>query len=192
MNEEIKIVDQYIHPRDHEELQRVMSDKAFPWTIAQRNGEMDINGYGNNPLNSQMNHWFADFRIAQFSPFFKYVLPIVNQSKVIAISRIQATLEFCNENHVESDFHYDLSMVHGIKEIPEPHVTNIVYYVNSNNGYTEFENGQKVESKANRAVIFPNTISYRGVSQTDTYYRAVINLNLCLNATNPNQGSMIV
>ena len=186
---EIKIVDEYLHPKDHEELQRMMRAREFPWTVAQKTGEMDINGYGTNPLNSQMNHWFVDFRYAHFSPFFKYILPIVNQhpvhERVLAISRIKANLELCNENHVESEFHYDLFMVYGIKEVPEPNVTNVIYYVNSNNGYTEFETGKKVESVANRAVIFSNTLKHRGVSQTDTHYRAVINLNLFLGSTTP-------
>lgn len=176
---DIKVVDQFIHPKDHEELQRMMRAKEFPWTVAQKTGEMDINGYGNDPLNTQMCHWFADYRFASFSPFFKYVLPIVNQQRIIAISRIKANLQLCTEKHIESEFHFDQYMMHGITPVPEPDLTNIVYYVNSNNGYTEFESGKIVESVANRAVIFPNTLKHRGVSQTDTHYRAVINLNLC-------------
>ena len=191
MNEEIKIVDEYIRESEHQKLLGILKRRDFPWTFTQKTGEMDINGYGNNPLNTQMTHFFVDYRIASFSPFFEYVLPLVNQQSIIAISRIKANLELCNENHVESDFHYDNSTMYGIKEIPEPHITNIVYYVNTNNGYTEFETGEKVESVANRAVIFPNTMLHRGVSQTDTHFRAVINMNLCFSATdqspsNPN------
>tara|TARA_Y100000385_G_C12945217_1_gene572994 strand:+ start:415 stop:963 length:549 start_codon:yes stop_codon:yes gene_type:complete len=177
---EIQVVDEFIHPNDHEELQRMMQAKEFPWTVAAKTGDMDINSYGSNPLNTQMSHWFADYKIASFSPFFKYVLPIVNQQRIISISRIKANLQLCNDKPVKSDFHYDSYLIVGIKEVPEKTLTNIIYYVNTNNGYTEFEDGQIVESVANRAVIFPNTLKHRGVSQTDTHYRAVINLNLCL------------
>ena len=191
---EIKIVDKFIHPREHEELQNVMRQKDFPWTLAPKTGVMDNDGYGirgqlesdaANPLNTQLNHWFSDYKYAQFSPFFKYVLPIVNQQRIVAISRIKANLQLCTENPIKSDYHVDLSLRYGIQDIPEPHLTTIIYYVNTNNGYTEFETGEKVESVANRAVIFPNTLRHRGVSQTDTHYRAVINLNLCLSAATP-------
>jgi hypothetical protein len=182
---EIKIVDKFINPRDHEELQNIMRQKEFPWTIAPKTGEMDMNGRSADPLNTQLNHWFADYRYAHYSPFFKYVLPILNQQRIIAISRIKANLQLPCENPIKSDFHVDLSLRYGIQEIPEPHLTTIIYYVNTNNGYTEFETGEKVESVENRAVIFPNSCRHRGVSQTDTHYRTVINLNVCLSAAAP-------
>ena len=191
---EIKIVDQYIHPKEHEELQNIMRKKEFPWTLAPKTGEMDNDGHAirgqsendvANPLNTQLNHWFADYRFAHYSPFFKYVLPIVNQQRIVAISRIKANLQLPCENPVKSNFHVDLSLRYGIEEIPEPHLTTIIYYVNTNNGYTEFETGEIVESVANRAVIFPNSCRHRGVSQTDTHYRTVINLNVCLSAATP-------
>ena len=182
---EIKIVDKFINPRDHEELQTVMLQREFPWTVAQKTGDMDRDGKSKDPLNTQLNHWFADYRNIHYSPFFKYVLPIVNEQRIIAISRIKANLQLCTEKPIKSDFHVDLSLMYGIQEIPEPHLTTIIYYVNTNNGYTEFETGEIVESVANRAVIFPNSCRHRGVSQTDTHYRIVINLNLCLSAAAP-------
>ena len=182
---EIQIVDQYLNPKDHEQLQSIMLQREFPWTLAQKTGDMDMDGKSTDPLNTQLNHWFVDFRNAHYSPFFKYVLPIVNQQRIIGISRIKANLQLCTEKPIESDYHVDLSLRYGIADIPEPHPTNIIYYVNTNNGYTEFETGEKVESVANRAVIFPNSVRHRGVSQTDTHYRTVINLNVCLSAATP-------
>ena len=182
---EIQIVDQYLNPKDHEQLQSIMLQREFPWTLAQKTGDMDMDGKSTDPLNTQLNHWFVDFRNAHYSPFFKYVLPIVNQQRIIGISRIKANLQLCTEKPIESDYHVDLSLRYGIADIPEPHPTNIIYYVNTNNGYTEFETGEIVESVANRAVIFPNSCRHRGVSQTDTHYRTVINLNVCLSAATP-------
>ena len=49
--------------------------------------------------------------------------------------------------------------------------------MNDNNGYTEFENGERVYSKANRAVIFDGQTMHSGVSCTDAKYRCVINWN---------------
>ena len=53
-----------------------------------------------------------------------------------------------------------------------------VFYLNDNDGYTKFQNGQVVKSKANRAVIFDSPELHTGSTPTDVYARYVINLNL--------------
>ena len=51
-----------------------------------------------------------------------------------------------------------------------------VYYINSCNGYTYFEDGYKVKSVANRIVIFPRDTQHSGTTSSDSY-RQVINFN---------------
>ena len=55
--------------------------------------------------------------------------------------------------------------------------TTSIFYMNTNNGYTEFENGAKVESVENRMVVFPAEMKHRGTSCTDKKIRVVINFN---------------
>ena len=57
------------------------------------------------------------------------------------------------------------------------HWTTAIFYINTNNGYTEFENGEKIESVANRLIMFPSNIKHRGVTQTDEQTRIMINFN---------------
>ena len=52
-----------------------------------------------------------------------------------------------------------------------------IYYVNTNNGYTYFEDGQKVESVENRLVIMPSNLPHAGATCTDELRRVVINFN---------------
>ena len=52
-----------------------------------------------------------------------------------------------------------------------------VFYLNDNDGYTKFQNGQVVKSKANRAVIFDSPELHTGSTPTDAYGRYVVNLN---------------
>ena len=52
-----------------------------------------------------------------------------------------------------------------------------VYYINTNDGYTYFENGERVGSVAHRVVIFPSTMKHGGSSCTDQPCRIVVNLN---------------
>ena len=49
--------------------------------------------------------------------------------------------------------------------------------MNTNNGYTKFEDGTKVESVANRLVTFPASMMHTGTSCTDKKIRIVINFN---------------
>ena len=55
--------------------------------------------------------------------------------------------------------------------------TTSIYYLNDNNGGTQFEGGMVVESVGNRFVTFPSRVKHRGVSATDVKARFVLNLN---------------
>ena len=52
-----------------------------------------------------------------------------------------------------------------------------IFYVNSNNGYTVFENGLKVDSQENRLVVFNSDLLHAGTTCTDQKIRCVINFN---------------
>ena len=49
--------------------------------------------------------------------------------------------------------------------------------MNTNNGYTFFENGKKVLSKENTAVEFNSNIKHSGTTCTNAKCRVVMNLN---------------
>ena len=81
-----------------------------------------------------------------------------------------------NKNKIiEHGFHHDVtdSEFHPIKD----HMKTSILYMNTNNGYTKFEDGTTVESVANRFVTFPNHTEHTGTSTSDTEYRLVINFN---------------
>jgi len=56
-------------------------------------------------------------------------------------------------------------------------VTTAIFYINTNNGWTNFKNGDKVESVENRLVIFDSNLEHEGVTCTDEIRRLVINFN---------------
>ena len=53
----------------------------------------------------------------------------------------------------------------------------LLYYINTNNGGTEFETGEFVKSEENTAVIVDGNIPHQSVGQTDTNVRLLININ---------------
>ena len=52
-----------------------------------------------------------------------------------------------------------------------------IYYLNTCDGYTYFKGGTKVESIANRIIIFPSEVWHGGTSVTNADRRVVINFN---------------
>ena len=59
-----------------------------------------------------------------------------------------------------------------------------IYYVNSNNGYTEFEDGDKISSVANSMIVFPSYMRHTGSTCTDARSRINININFVANWDN--------
>ena len=55
-----------------------------------------------------------------------------------------------------------------------------IYYCNTNNGFTEFETGEKFNSEFNRLVIFDGRIKHMGYTCTDQQTRVVLNVNYLL------------
>jgi len=57
-----------------------------------------------------------------------------------------------------------------------------ILYMNTNDGYTVFEhNQQRVQSIANRAVIFPGEYRHTGTNCTDNGLRIVLNIDYLIN-----------
>ena len=94
--------------------------------------------------------------------------------KSTVLLRIKANLRTRTSKINETPFHVDLQF---LSEEKLKHWTTAIFYVNTNNGYTEFEDGTKVESVANRMVTFPSNTRHRGTSCTDKNMRVIINFN---------------
>ena len=86
--------------------------------------------------------------------------------KVQSWVRIKANFSPKNVNIIEHRLHRDGSFGD----------YTAVYYINSCNGYTYFEDGYKVKSVANRIVIFPRDTKHSGTTSSNSY-RQVINFN---------------
>ena len=112
------------------------------------------------------------------STAFAMITPILKLLKPLMILKIRAKLLTRTPEIEKSNFHTDIMAdIKGPTEEKISQITTAIYYVNANNGYTEFEDGTKVESVENRLVIFPSNIKHRGTSCTNEQTRMVINFN---------------
>ena len=99
------------------------------------------------------------------------IYPIFDKLDVRIPMRVKVNLNTVTPEIIKRDFHIDQSNCNDI-----PWKTAILY-VNTNNGYTEFKSGEKVESVANRCVIFSGTKMHRGTTCTNDKRRIVLNIN---------------
>ena len=102
---------------------------------------------------------------------FPLVEPCIAKLGCSAIGRIKANLRPKTLFHRKTLYHTD-----NIYSDSNNKFTSI-FYVNTNNGWTDFKNRPRIKSVANRMVVFPCSLSHRGVNCTDQIKRVVINFN---------------
>ena len=99
--------------------------------------------------------------------FLRVGVPIISRIPMKELYRIKINCHPHQHNRPKSAFHTDDT---------EPHKTAI-FMINSCDGYTEFEDGTKLDSVRNTLYIFDGSILHRSVGQTDSKIRININVN---------------
>ena len=92
--------------------------------------------------------------------------PVLSKLKFKKINKIKANLLTRDKKIKEHGMHID-----------QDYGTTGIFYLNTCNGYTKFENDKKIKSKKNTYVEFNSTLKHTGSSCTDKQRRVVINFN---------------
>lgn len=159
-----EIIDNFLE----EEAARSISDimlgsSEFPWyyndAVVSREHEDTIYNY------LFTHRFYGNYQWT--SEYANIVVPIVQKIKPWALIRIKANLSPVTPINYASGWHVDYDF----------QCKTAVYYINTNNGFTEFENGERVESVANRLIVFDSDMRHNGSTATDTKSRCLINLN---------------
>lgn len=154
----------FVHQRIYEQ---VVDNQWFPFYyhqyVAFKEDENDLKQF------CFVHSLYNDQKI--ISPhFFPIIgLPFVDKLEIPngKLIRIKVNLNVNQQEQIPSAWHTDWNCEH----------TTALYYLNTNNGYTEFKDGTTVESVANRVVIFDGSLEHRGVTQTNAKGRFAININ---------------
>ena len=157
----MKVIDNYLDPETFNKFTNIILEARFPWNFV--NGKTEI-GDGD----FQFTHLFVDDGGKVVSPYYKILFPIIKKINPEKIYRIKANLTTKKEINKKALMHTDTKL---------ENIKTAVFYCNSNNGSTLFQNGKKIDSKANRIVIFDGHQKHCGVDCTDENVRVVINFN---------------
>ena len=171
------LIDNFLSKQNFHNLQECILNKPFPWYYVGFfvSKEELIND------DSKYFH-FSHCLYEDFTPTSpvgnKDILtPLIEMTNPIAIRNMVVHLFTRTPEFIPSTYHVDIG---DIKDEPKKleQWTTAILYVNTNNGYTKFEeDGSIVESVANRYVEFPANTRHFGTSCTDEKIRIVINYN---------------
>tara|TARA_Y100000004_G_scaffold173387_1_gene211205 strand:+ start:2457 stop:2957 length:501 start_codon:yes stop_codon:yes gene_type:complete len=160
----IKIIPNFLKEETFNELSNILLNNSFPWFYS------DISGGPGDYSNFFFQHWFYLEGRQNSEWFGKVAIPILGSLDFKSLIRVKANCYSQRDKEIITRFHIDDT---------NPH-TVALYSLNTNNGYTLFENGEKVHSVANQMAIFDGRLKHASVSQTDTAIRVNVNFNLIL------------
>ena len=176
----IKITDDFLSTKYWNEFHVAVMGPFMNWSYLPC--KVDLSKEDPKKVDGRMVHIAYQGCMPQ-SPFFDKLFPIMEKLDVIALVRAKFNLENRTKEKIKSIFHIDMGPDFD-QDIIKTWTTSILY-VNTNNGYTEFEDGTVVESVANRLVSFPANTKHRGVTCTDEQVRVVLNLNYIPSTSSP-------
>ena len=145
-------------------------DGIFPWyyfdsKVSYANNPLDFNDYGFVHSFYSRGRYVSELSQEEVSA----INPIYDALGAKQLIKVKANMTMATPSIYEYGMHTDVG--HGLES------KTAVFYLNTNDGYTLFENGSKVESIANRAVIFDEKIRHTGTSCTNAKRRVVLNIN---------------
>ena len=166
----IDIKDNFLPIREFEQMHSELMAWNFPWYTSKVVNDSDQNA-GNN---MQFTHLFYE-RYSPVDDTINILHPVLRIIQPISIFKIKANIMPNQGKVIEHGYHHDVtdSEFHPIKD----HMKTSIFYMNTCDGYTKFEDGTVVESVANRFVTFPNHTEHTGTTTSNSDYRLVINFN---------------
>ena len=156
----IEIIDNFLPEEEFKSIQSFMMGGEFRWFYTEGRN------YDGDGL-YQMIHMFFQPQVGSNSEHINMWNTFMQQVGAKKCTRIKANLTFKTSTIESGPFHNDYD-----------DMKSAVFYINTNDGYTEFESGVKVSSVANRVCIFDSNLQHRGTTHTEGgNQRIVVNFN---------------
>jgi hypothetical protein len=156
-----KIIDNFLLPAELKFIQSILTSADFDWYYVK-----NINP--ESPKDSLSIYFvhvaYHQGKASKFIPIFSSLL---SRLKIKALIRIKANLYprtpavEMHTPHTDEDY---------------PH-TGAIFYLNTNNGKTILEDGTKIDSVANRVLLFDPSKKHSSTSATDSKIRLNVNIN---------------
>jgi hypothetical protein len=169
----MQIVDNVLEPDQFKTLQDIMLGTELPWYynpfVTYFPTRDDYTSNLADREGSKLTHTFWRPLEGPTSQYYQYLLPLLSKLNTQHVVKIKANCLLKTNTIIEHVPHVDTRV----------NCTTVVYYLNTTNGYTHFEeSGKKVDTIENRAIIFNSRQWHGGTSCTDAARRIVLNINI--------------
>ena len=163
-----KIVEDFLPKYSFGRLKQLVESVDFPYYY---------HDYTVRPLKGERSHsdfMFVHSLVREKKACSNYVdailYPIIDQLEVpfeqIIRSKVNLTLR--TNEHGTTDFHVDQDTDH----------TVALFYMSKCNGYTELEDGTRIDCKENRMLLFDGALKHRAVTHTNQENKTRITVNI--------------
>ncbi len=152
----MKVIDNFLEQDSFNHFKNIITGQYFPWYFNNQKVLED-----NKLDNYQFINIFKDGNTAMpLLDIFKKKLNVSNflRAKLNCTTKTSKIFKFKPHNDMNSDCLIS------------------IFYINTNNGYTYFETGEKIKSVENRLITFDNKLKHYGTTSTNTQTRIVLNL----------------
>ena len=172
----VKMQDNVYPEEEFNRIQHEIMGSEFPWYLQESGVSSNVKngGYG-----FQFTHQLCDVdgNVSFYNNLFRNLYMRLGIKRLL---RSKLNLLYKTDKiHEFQPFHIDLSE-------NNPPWTTSIFYINTNNGYTLFKDGTKIESVANRIVEFDGHTAHTGSTHTigtpcheydEGRFRVVLNIN---------------
>ena len=165
----VKIVDNFLSEQEVMKLKSVVYDKLFAWYWFD-----DVSYHKDHPhYNYVNNNLFYMCHILYEAPayFTKQYQPIAevfeNKFDLKCVLRVKANCYPKSDKVEEHGMHQDYTYKHN----------GVLNSLNTCDGYTKFESGEKIDSVKNRAIFFDPSVPHTSTNTTNAKRRVNININ---------------
>ena len=156
----IEIIDNFLPEEEFKSIQSLMTSVKFNWFYVDGRTTPDDGLY-------YMGHVFFQPEQGSNSQHINIWNTFMTKVEAKKCERIKANLTFKTPTIEPAFFHIDYS-----------NMKTATFYINTNNGYTEFKNGVRVNSVANRVCIFDSNLQHRGTTHSEGgQQRIAVNFN---------------
>jgi len=154
--------DNFLEREYFDRIVDTVSMPNFPWGFQKDVAEVD---------EDHTNHFYFVHRLYENyipeSSFFDELRPLLNQMGVASLIRMRLLLYVNQGKQIIHDRHVDK---------PYSHKASLLY-LNTNNGFTEFDDDTRVDSIENRLVTFDGSVPHSSSTCTDKKNRLVLAIN---------------
>jgi len=157
-----KIYQNHLSNSLFEELQNLLFSDNFPWYYQKK-----VTGEIPSPQDFMFTHTLIREGVVVSDYGESITKALMKKVDYDTIIRAKINCYCSSQELIKHEFHRD----------SEQSIKVGLFYLKNNNGYTEFENNKKVETKKNQMLIFDGKHLHRSTNCTDEKVRITINVN---------------